>query len=416
MEYKDMNEWKENSEFNTSLIHDSMITSSMKKAKRDHRIKVIQTFSILIFIPILTFTLLVNTNQQFVSAVSDMPIIGDFIDMFKYNPSIYKARNTDEFQKIDKTYVTDDYTLYLEAMVVDEDQIAIYHEVKTSLDINDYYPEMQIQEFGFSNSYYAGGWKFNELTAVVLDPRKTIDLNEFTLEFKIKSRTYPSEQIGETLVIKIENDLNKIVQAKVTELNQEMMIDDQKITIEKVEILPLRSIIYIEQDSNNSKDILDFDLYMKSANGEIVEDVRFGIPAFGTGDHINAYVLESPYTDGGKYDVFLEKVRWIDKDSKEIIYNKDTDTCENLPPYIEYLGLKDNQIRFRLTLENSESQFCFGQYIEASSTVNKDGSVSYEMFYILDELEFNKNNETILIDETGYIQDVNEYITTIELE
>lgn len=415
MEFKDMNEWKENSEMNTSLIHDSMITSSIKKAKRDHRIKVIQTFSVLIFVPILTFTILVNTNQQFVSAINEMPIMSDLIDMFKYNPSIYKARNTDGFQKIDKSYVTDDYTLYLESMVVDEDQIAIYYEVKTNLSDNDYIYEMQIQEYGFSTSYPIGGWKFNELTATVIDPRETISLDNFTLEFKIEKSTYPNEQIGKTMIVEINNDLSKIVKANITEINQEMMIEDQKVIIEKIEVLPLRSIVYIEQDPNNSKEIRNFELYMKSENGEIIEEVRSGISSFGTNDHINAYVLESPYTDKGKYDIFIKNVRWINKDDKEIIYNKDTNTCENLPSYIDYLGLNDNEIRFKVTVQ-PDSNFEFGDYVEANYTENEDGSRSYEVFFMLDELEFNENSESILIDRTGYIYEVNEQITTIEIK
>lgn len=414
MEYKNMNEWKENSEFNTSLIHDSMITSSIKKAKRDHRIKVIQTFSVLIFVPILAFTLLVNTSQQFVSAINDMPIISDFIDIFKYNPSIYKARNTDGFQKIDKTYITDDYTLYLESMVVDEDQIAIFYEVKTSLDESKYSPYFQIDD-DFINSYTAGDWTFNQLCAHVFDPQYEIDFNKLNLNFHIESNP-GGVPFGEPLQLEIPIDKDKIVEGKITELNQEMMIEDQKIMIEKIEVFPLRSIIYIEQDSNNTKEIRAFNLYMKSENGELIEGIKNGISSFGTGDYINAYVLESPYTIGGNIEVYLENVRWIDKIDKEIIYNKETNTCENLPPYIEFLGLEFDSLSFKVTGKYPVKYADFGRYVLSQTDIQTDGTISYEVFYKINELEFDENNETILIDNLGTMHDVNEYITTIELE
>lgn len=417
MEYKDMNEWKENSEFNSSLIHDSMITSSMKKAKRDHRIKVAQTFSVLLFIPILTFTLLVNTNQQFVSAINDMPIMSDLIDMFKYNPSIYKARNTDGYQKIDKTYVTDDYTLYLESMVVDEDQIAIYYEVTTSLNDEKYSADMAIQEYEYYSSYPAGGWNFNELCGYVFDPQDAIDLDKFTLEFNISTNP-GGEQIGEKLEIEIQNDVNKIIKGKTIELNQEMMIDDQKIIIEKIEVFALRSNIYIKQDPTNTKEIYSYRLSMLSEKGEIIEGISNGISAMHIDEYTDAILLESPFTIGGDIKVNLESVRWIDKDDKVMVFNNNTNIITNLPSYLDLIDVEDDQLTLKVTGKYPAIYGDLGTYIHhTDETVNTpNGIISYEVIIDFEDLTFNENNEAIIIDRLGYMTEVNQSITTIELD
>ena len=123
MENKDVYKWKESTEFNQTLINQSMIESSKKRARRTKFIRKVRLCSMLL-VPLLTFTILVNTSQQFVSAMNDVPFLNKIVDIFKYNPSIYLARNTDIYQKIDKTYKTDKYILYIESMVVDEDQIS----------------------------------------------------------------------------------------------------------------------------------------------------------------------------------------------------------------------------------------------------------------------------------------------------
>ena len=409
MENKDILKWKDLSETNESLINQTMITSSIKKAKHIQKIKMIQYFSIII--PLLSFTILVNTSQKFVSAINDVPIINKFIDIFKYNPSIYLARNTDVYQEIDKLYQTDDYTLYVESMVVDEDQIVLYYQVTTDLtDIsggffrpNDYWP----------CAANASNFEVNQLSFMTIDPDIIINLNEFSFTFELHDNL--GNQIYESIDLVIKNDLSKTKKVQTINLNKEIEFHNQKITIEKIELYPLRTIIYTKEDPNNTMDIYEYQFILKTKDGEIINRIINGHSGTHIDDYREASILESPYALSDEFEIYLEKVRWIDKNESDLIFDLNIKSFENLPEYIELINVNDHNMTVRVS---GNYKAAYGglsgmYYVGKDAETIVDGD--YRSFCLLiyyDDLTFIDNKATIKND-IGYMKDLNLFIEAI---
>ena len=406
MENKDVYKWKESTEFNQTLINQSMKELSKKRAYRTKFIRKVQLCSILL-VPLLTFTILVNTSQQFVSAMNDVPFINKIVDIFKYNPSIYLARNTDIYQKIDKTYKTDKYTLYIESMVVDEDQIVLYYQVNS---------EEKIQSAFFTpNDYWpcgasAANFQLNQLSFESIDPDEIISLDEFNFTFEASDTK--GKLIGESLNITIQNDLSKVQKAKVIDLNKEVEIQGQKLIIEKIEVYPLRTLVYTTEDENNTMDILQVFYSMKTKDGQKVERVINGTSGMYVDEDTYVYILESPYTLDDEFELYIDDIRWVEKETQNLVYDKETKTFEYLPDYIEIIEADDNTLSVRVT----------GNYKAAYGGLNgmvfsgkdhewiaEDDYVSFCLLIYYDDLEF-ENNKTIIPNDIGYMSEVNQSI------
>ena len=406
MENKDVYKWKESTEFNQTLINQSMIELSKKRANRTKFIRKVQLCSILL-VPLLTFTILVNTSQQFVSAMNDVPFINKIVDIFKYNPSIYLARNTEIYQKIDKIYKTDEYTLYIESMVVDEDQIVLYYQVNSEKDIqsafftpNDYWP------CGVS----AANFEVNQLSFESIDPDEIISLDEFNFTFEASDTK--GNLIGEPLNITIQNDLSKVQKAKVIELNKEVIIQGQKLTVDKLEVYPLRTLVYTTEDINNSMDILQVFYSLKTKVGQEVGRITNGTSGMYVDEDTYVYILESPYAMDDEFELYIDDIRWVEKDEQNLVYDLSTKSFDYLPEYIQLQEADDHDMTLRVsgnyknTYGGLNGMVVFGKNWEL---IVEDDYVSFCLLIYYDDLEF-KNNKTIISNDIGYMSEVNQSI------
>lgn len=405
MESKDIKLWKDSSEYHESLINDAMIYSSIKRAKKDHRIFLTKCLSF-ILIPLLTFTILINTNQQFVSALDEIPIVNHIIEILKFNSSIYLARNSDIFQPIDQTYETDDYILYLESMIVDEDQMIFFYQFNTknhikenaqlSFNILNYKKDYSIDQFDPEQNN-------QELLYFIFDPEESININKIQLEVNLKIE---EDIIGEPLYITIHNDLNKVIKGKEITLNKEMIIDNQKIYIEKLTVYPLRTIITLSENTDNTYRILEYEFSIKTDDSQKINQIKNGVTAKYYQDYTEI-MLESPYLIDNDFSLYLDHIYWVEKDKEDLIFDLNTNTFINLPDHWKLISVDDEYIKVFVEDVTGRSYMGLGcSYISQSD----DG---YELGIQIDTLDINENNQAVIKNDIGTLHEVNREVEKV---
>lgn len=411
-----LDEWKENTDFNDNIDLSSLINKSMKKAKHDQLIHKIKICSFTFLIPFAIFITLINTSQKFVSAIDDVWLLGDLVNMFKYNPSIYYARNSDYFQKIDRTFETKDYTLYVESMVVDEDSAVLFYK----LTANNRLLNAIDQDWTFVNyENYAGiipieAENPNELSYVQFDPIDTIQSGELKFRFLLKNmdKSFVSEKTEFT----VKCDPSKLGKAITYNFNQVVEFDEQKITIEKIEIYPLRTRLFVSQDVNNTYEILNFDFSLYDQNGKKCEGIHNGITASQLSDTSSMIMLENPYNLNGKVSLKLDNIRWVEKATKNIIYNPLTQEIQNIPSNMCLDDINDDSISLRV-LEKTDHLYSFGaDNVTISSTLDENDQ--YEVLIKIPFTSFSKTKDHLLSIENNYGENhpVNKIITELSLK
>ena len=195
-------------------------------------------------------------------------------------------------------------------------------------------------------------------------------------------------------------------------MNKEVEIQGQKLIIEKIEVYPLRTLVYTTEDENNTMDILQVFYSMKTKDGQKVERVINGTSGMYVDEDTYVYILESPYTLDDEFELYIDDIRWVEKETQNLVYDKETKTFEYLPDYIEIIEADDNTLSVRVT----------GNYKAAYGGLNgmvfsgkdhewiaEDDYVSFCLLIYYDDLEF-ENNKTIIPNDIGYMSEVNQSI------
>ena len=408
MNKKDFEKWKHNSEFSGSLIDDSMIRTSMKNAKHDHKVFVQKCLSC-VFIPFLTFALLVNTNQQFVSAMSNIPFISDLTQILKLNPSVYLARDTEIHQKIDKTYITDAYNLYLESMIVDEDQIVIFYDLNINIVSEDIIFE-RIRLINDEESVYFFPNTTENLRYAIVDPESPIDYETITIEFELEQN---SEAIVEPVQIDISNDLSRVIKGKEVYINKQMNIDNQVVTVEKLTVYPLRTIIDVIENTNNTVNVLDYKFEIKVGK-EVLSNISNGVVQAKISDEHHRICLESPYAIDDEFDIYLSSVDCIDKDKQNLVFNLYTQSFDYLPENIRLVSVDDEYILVEVDMPEDHIVSGIGKFCEVWTEADPNKQDSYMVKLRISDQDRLDDNHIVIKDTTGYFVEINEFVSSVK--
>lgn len=416
MNNNNLEQWQNETNRTYSNDIDQLINHSIKKAKHDTFVHRIKMFSMILFLPFALFVTLVNTSQEFVSAINDVPILGNLANILNYNPSIYYARNTEYFQRIDQTFETDDYKLYVESMIVDEDMAVLFYKVKLktqehhfeSWKFNNYQNQTSIFPSGISKDP-------NELQYVQFNPKESIADNTFEFEFSLDDNSDPREITRFT----VENDLSKLAQPQTFVLNKTIEFEGQKITLQQIDIYPMSTNITVSQDKKNTFKIFNYLFAFYDKEGKRIEGIHNGVSGQKIDDFSETVKLEAPYGLENELTLVLEEVRWIEKEGSDIIFDPVKKEIQNLPNNLTLDYFDEEKITFKPVLNSNETSkdriYTFDDATGAISAVNTSGS---ERWIIVPFTAFKKNDKQMLVLKNTYgkMHQLNLNITTINLD
>lgn len=415
MNKNNLDQWKNETEHIHSKDINPLIHQSMKKAKHDTLVHHIKVVSLCFFLPVALFTTLINTSQQFVSAINHYSIIGDLSKMLTFNPSIYYARNTDYFKKIDQTFEKDTYQLYVESMIVDEDMAVVFYKVKLK-DNEHHFEKWNFNNYRDKTAIIPSGINMdpNELQYVQFNPEEIISDTTFEFEFSLDDNTDPNEITR----FNVENDLSKLAQPQTFKLNQTVEFEGQKITIQSIDVYPMSTNIIVSQDPNNTHEILNYLFAFYDENGNKIAEFKNGISGQEIDEFTDSIKLEAPYGLKNKLTLVLEEVRWVEKEGADILFDPVTKKIQNLPSNLIFDSYDEEKVILKPDLnsiETSKDTVYTFEGIDATTYFSASGK---EIWIIIPYTSFQENEDQMLVLKNTYgkMHQINLNITTIDLE
>jgi len=227
----------------------------------------------------LLFVILMNTSVVFARTMADIPILSKISELVMYNESLKSAVENRNIQYVNLKAENGDLELKLPYVIADSKNLVLFLEMPENLELSgdevyvvniDYLRDLSNDNFisdGFfsnSGSYITGQ---NPLMQVNIEFVEE-DLHRYSIQEglpqnfelslslqKYKRGTDPEEGLLSVDAFKFELSLDPFKEPVIYPLNEEVVIEGQKILFKEMVSYPVRSEIIFEYPEANDSDI-----------------------------------------------------------------------------------------------------------------------------------------------------------------
>lgn len=348
----------------------------LNKRRMKRRIKSLSLTGLTTAAAFIFFVLLVNTNTVFANGIMNVPVLKDLAAFVTFDKSLNSAIENEYVQEMNLTATNGSTTLGLPYVIADEKNLVAFFQVPKDLIQNEndwiqlFSIEMKDLSTGEKIEGYADAtqsvskesleqnnglnyihYKFAEGTlpkSVEITVKLEIGHVQSGVVNKDDFITTPTGEIQYGSSITNYEDLgtftysltfDDFAKPKVYDINQEKIVNGQKLTIEKITVLPTGTEVFITFDKDNTARINGLELETINRNNEVLKSAG-GISGFNDPDgYWTKIYIESNYFNNSKDETLLIKgIRLMNKDEEYITVNLDDKTFE---PQIDGMKLTE---------------------------------------------------------------------------
>ena len=297
------------------------------------------------------FVLMVNASPAFAVSCGSIPILKEIAAAVAWSPSLKSAIEHDFVQYIGQSQTVDGVTLTLESVIADAQQMVVFYRTD--------FPA------GEDDLWHAVSCDLKDMDGKALDQYSVTsgssqeNLNRFEIHFTDYA---PPQDLILDLQLHFHNGederqstseytftlhLNpkKIAQKVEVPVNQWVELDGQRLLVERLELSPTKTALYLDDDSANTAWLKSLDFYFTDRDGNRYDKTdssvgatgRSGTEGFYTYYHQSLYFLED--LDGLK--LHITGATWQDKDEHTIHIDLTTGQADWLPEYILDLEVRE---------------------------------------------------------------------------
>ncbi len=302
------------------------------------------------------FVLLVNFSLPFARACGKIPFLKELAQAVAFSPSLSAAVENEYVQPIDQTQKANGVTMTLRYLIADNQQMILFYTLKSddpTLRL-DCYPRLRPAEGdgplpgpGLSYGSPKEEDSLRSIEIIFTGAGRTLP-ERFLLDAEIRvseSRTADARADDEapdrgelvtTMTFPVSVDLSQIQAERVYDLNQDVTIDGQTITVERLEVYPTCMQIVLANHEENTAWLTGLDFYLTDSQGREFGR-EGGITAIGDPDSpfVPIHRVESAYfTDASGYTLHITGARWLEKDLDRVTLSLETGEADRLPESI----------------------------------------------------------------------------------
>ena len=270
------------------------------------------------------FVLAVNTLPTFALACAHVPVLRELAAAVAFSPSLSAAVEHDYVQYIGQSQSFDGLTLTLEYVIADQQQMVVFYRVDGGA-----YPYYSVAcdlkgENGVPLEGYAvtSGDSQEELKQFQVhfkemeEPPRKLTLDVELLGTDAEGEDHPLDHI---FTFQIALDPAKTAPAMEIPLDQWVEVDGQRLLVDRLEITPTRTALYLEDDPANTAWLQDLEFHFTDGSGAVYETIDGSVSAMGRaeGEGVYTYYLQSLYfmEDIQALTLWLDETVWLDKDA-----------------------------------------------------------------------------------------------------
>lgn len=298
----------------------------------------------------LMFVVLVNTSESVAGTCANVPFLCDLAEAVSISKSLTDAAEHHYVQELYLEQEKDGIKATIEYVIVDERQLNIFYHLENDLDKELYVvPEIKPMPGAAQTKYAFYVVCSNERGGTYADKKEkqmkyvTIEFEEDTvpeqmcLVMQVKD-AYTEEEMA-LFTFDIEIDTNLIAKSRMYTLNQDVMLGEERVTIQSVEVFPTHVRVNVTEHPEDTAWLRELDFYLENEDGERFESSVSGISATGSSDSDSksmiCYRAESPYFyESRGLTLCITGAKWLDKDKEKVYVNLAEGQIGELPECI----------------------------------------------------------------------------------
>ncbi|MFE8698930.1 DUF4179 domain-containing protein [Cytobacillus sp. FJAT-53684] len=296
-------------------ILEGMSRAKDLKKKNHLPIKTLLAASIII----IGFISSINVSDPMADYFSTIPGMEKVIEFVRYDKGLLAAAENDYIQKVGVSKTYGGIEVKLDSIVHDENSLIVFYEFQALDEADKIFPEniMLIDKEG-QELHYMSYQHPNSQTNddSLIERRYTLPENESLPKDLILSFQFSKNGvlIDKTIDVPFTLNKEKFASKKTFQLNKTVEVENQKMTIKKIELFPTKTAVHITYNPENTKKIFGFtDLQLVDENG--VAWGMMNLDGLPDGKEPTIIYLESNYFSNPK-KLFLQfnSLRALDKD------------------------------------------------------------------------------------------------------
>ena len=377
--------------------------AQLKQKRRKQLVYSMSSVAVLL----VSLTFLIRFSPTFAQALENIPGLGAIVTLVQDDKGIEASIENQYYEEIGSSMTVQDITMAIDGVIADETGMILSYTLEAPFSLNDVYlgkidlfQNNKKIELGFTmvrSSSDKTITKVEETIRVITPPSHIIDYSNphFELFVSIDNQ----EDIQFTFPITLEKEIAKTI---THDVNKEVTISDQKLTIQQVKVSPLRAAIEMKIDGDNDMQIFEFaTLKLQDEKGELWGTPKASGTSVGYGGVDNTertYFIESNYFRQPK-ELYLiigdiealpedERELQIDFEKKQVISQS-----QQYPIRIENIQKNGFEAWFEPEDDFLGSLFhtgidCNGQEVSVSGYESGQAEEGYYHFITLEEVTF----------------------------
>lgn len=305
------------------------------------------------------FVVIVNASTAFAMICGRIPILRELAVAVAFSPSLSAAVENEYVQPINQSQTANGITMRVEYVIVDQKQLNIFYTLDSKAYTNmDVAPTISAADSttleGYSVSSGSYGIQNGELRQIAVDfvdkdmpdslmlTGRVYDCGTGTASVAAPvqdaliadTEEYKEPETLSTFVFTLAFDPSFSQQGEVITLNQDFILDDQRLTATTVEVYPTHIRLNLEDEEGNTAWLQSLVYYIEDEKGRRFEQISNGITATGSPDSpmMCSHRLESTFFAGSKkLTLTITGAIWLDKDKQRIRVDLANGTADALP-------------------------------------------------------------------------------------
>lgn len=273
---------------------------------------------------LLTFVTSIRVSPAFAHAVASIPGMGKLVEYIQYDKGLQGIMDNEYYQSVHASQMKDDLTLTIDGVILDESGIVISYTLEAPYSIENLnYKGIKLYHNGeemppgimsYNNPNQKHTNRREDLIQIVFGEKPSLTSQDFVLELQLDNE----KETVFTLPFTLPKEVKK---GKVFVVNEEIEVENQKMTIQEVTIYPLRVEVKMAFDESNTMKVLNFeDLRIEDDKGEVWSSIENGFSGQGFNEEGRVFYLQSNYfKQPKKLYVKLNKIQAILKDESYLL-------------------------------------------------------------------------------------------------